>query len=395
MTASSRTCPKCFAYFSHFYIYQSDPTRTILPHPAILGKKGYIDKNLTAMTHVCQHRRKVLIAHSSLWTHLRCWNIERTRICIERSKSSPLEISLYEHGKSQYYRKEAFLLVIPHIDQIASISISGGKNLFQYFIKHFSCHVPLLRDLYPNPIFYPLLALDNTLFIDDLSSLRTLSLRGIVPRPIPWKDLLQLTAFSMLPYPPAEGMSVTQLLDLFSKAPRLSKIELAPIPTSPDTPAERVVRLPCLESLTLHMTWAHSSIFLNHLSLPAGVFLHVVFSSRGEKSPLPKLLPKNPENLQNLLHVTSAYLYFNGSHVSVRLDGPNGGLTMCGNREHQPKGAPVVSESDILRSLDYFTISRLQRLALTAYEFRWCTTRPTNTLPSIFFVSRVTSALSS
>ena len=171
----------------------------------------------------------------------------------------------------------------------------------------------------------------------------------------------------MLPYPPTEGMSVTQLLDLFSGAPRLSKIELAPIPTLSDARAERVVRLPCLESLTLHMTWAHSSILLNHLPLLVGAFLHVVFSSRGEKSPLPKSLPKNPKNLQNLLHVTSAYLYFNGSDVSVRLDGPNGGLTMHGNREH--RGTPVISESGILRPLDYFTISRLQRLALTAHEF--------------------------
>lgn len=329
-------------------------------------EEDYTDKNLIALTHGCQHWRKVLIAHSSLWTHFECKDIEKTRIYIERSKSSPLEIALYEHGESHNYHEEAFLLVIPHINRIASISISGGQDLFQYLIKHFSCHVLLLRDLDLTLTLKPSPALDNKLFNGDLSSLRTLSLRGVIPD-LPWNNLSQLTTFSVLHYFSTEGMSVTRLLDFFSEAPRLSKIELVLRPTSSDAPAERVVCLPCLKSLTLHTARTHSSILLNHLSLPTGASLHVEFSFRGEESPLPKFLPKNPENLQNLLHVASAYLDFCRVYVSLRLDGPNGGLTMRGNRVDWPERMPVVSESSILRSLDYFAISELQRLAVTTY----------------------------
>ena len=70
---------------------------------------------------MCQHRRGVLTAYSSLWTHLEFEDVEKmARASIERSKSSSLGIALYGFGASDDFLKDAFLLAIPHISRVVS-----------------------------------------------------------------------------------------------------------------------------------------------------------------------------------------------------------------------------------------------------------------------------------
>ena len=327
---------------------------------------GRTDKHLIALTHVCQHWREVLTAYSSLWTHLECKDVEKTRVYIERSKYSPLELALHEGA--HYHLEDAFLLVIPHISRVISINIVGGGKLFQYFTSHFSCPVPLLRHLNLALTCNPPHVLNGSLFAGDLSSLRTLTLDGIIPH-IPWSNPPQLTNFTVFSLVSREEISVTQLLDLFSNAPLLNKIELHTIPKSSDAPPGRVVSLPCLEIFTILTRLASISTLLNHLLIPAGTLLHLGFDFRGFDSPLPKSFPKNPENLQNLLHVTSGYLYFEQASIAIKLDGPSGELDMRGNRVDWYASTAIISECRILSSLDYFDISKIQRLAFTTYGF--------------------------
>ena len=326
----------------------------------------YSYKNLVALTHVCQRWREIFIAHSSLWTHLECKHVEKTRAYIERSKSSPLEIALCEFGRLGDDLKNAFLLVIPHISRVMSIKIVGSEDLFRTFTMHFSCPVPLLRHLDLYITWQPPPVLDNTLFDCDLRSLRTLTMAGVVPH-LPWKSLPQLTAFTLSRLVSTVELSVTRLLDLFSNAPLLSKIELHVISKSSDAPPGQVVSLLRLERFSMMTDERSTSTLLNHLLVPAGALLHLGLHFHGIESPLPKFLPKNPETLRNIHHITSAYLYFELTVFIIKLDRPSGGLNMRGCRADWTGPNTVVSERMILSSLDYFDTSKFQRLAITKY----------------------------
>ncbi|KAF9780759.1 hypothetical protein BJ322DRAFT_1081529 [Thelephora terrestris] len=330
---------------------------------------GCTDRNLIALTHVCQRWREVFTANSTLWTYLKCKDVEKTRVYIERSKASPLKIFLCESREGHHpYIQDAFLLVIPHISRATSIMIFGGEELFKTFTMHFSCPVPLLRHLTLHFSLNPLPVLSSTLFNGDLPSLRTLSLGGVIPH-LPWQNLLQLTAFTLSGLVLKNDISVTRLLEFFSNAPLLREIELRVLPKSSDAPPGRVVSLPCLENFKIMTDNTHTSTLLNHLSIPAGAILDLAFDFHGSDSPLPDFLPKNPDNLQNLLHITSAHLCIELVTIGIKLGGPSGGLGMYGNRQDLRVSNTMVAERKTLTSLDYFDISRIQRLAVTAYGF--------------------------
>ncbi|KAF9780763.1 hypothetical protein BJ322DRAFT_1081538 [Thelephora terrestris] len=332
---------------------------------------GCTDRNLITLTHVCQRWREVFTAHSTLWTYLKCKDVEKTRVYIERSKASPLKISLRESREQpHHYTQDAFLLVIPHISRVTSIMIFGGEELFETFTVHFACPVPLLRHLTLHLSLHPLPVLSSTLFNGNLPSLRTLSLGGIIPH-LPWQNLPQLTAFTLFGLVSKNDISVTRLLDFFSNAPLLREIDLRVLPKSSDAPPGRVVSLPCLENFKIMTDNTHASTLLNHLSIPAGAILDLAFDFHGSDSPLPDFLPKNPDNLQNLLHITSAHLCAGPVTIGIKLGGPSGGLDMYGNRKDWRGSDTMVSERRTLPSLDYFDISRIQRLAVTAYSFPW------------------------
>ena len=322
------------------------------------------DKSLIAMTQVCRGWRDVLIRCSLLWTSLNCVDFDKTRVYIERSRSSPLEVSLNE-SKSPCYRMGPFLLVVPHIGRVDSLAVVGGASLLQNLMKYFSCPIPLLRNLTIRLDcgFPP--ALSAELFNSDLSSLCKLTLAGVIPH-LPWQNIPKLTTFTLFDIP-GEKISVARLLDFFTNAPLLNLIQLFSMPETSDAHPRRVVSLPCLKVLAISAGSAHSSILLNHLCIPTGALLHLGFDFTGEESPLPKVLPKTPENLQNALHITSACLRF-GLTFFVRFKGPSGELHMNAPRSEWALSTSVVPDRRFLQSLDYFDLSRIQRLAVRTYE---------------------------
>ena len=199
----------------------------------------------------------------------------------------------------------------------------------------------------------------------DFSSLCTLSLGGVITH-LPWKNLSELTTFELWRVP-GDKISVTQLLDFFVNAPFLDNIELHSIPNLSDAPPGRVVSIPHLENLTISTDLAHS-ILLDHLSIPTRANLFLNFKFSGEKFPPPDFLPKAAKNLENLSHVTTVNLYFHEGQKYMRLDGPSGGISICGNWEDWVEAASLDLDRRILRSLDYFALSRTERLAITGYE---------------------------
>lgn len=325
-----------------------------------------MDQNLITLTHVCGRWRDIFIADSPLWTHLDCTSVEKTSVFIERSKSSPLKVSLGRRDKVSQFKTEAFRLVIPHISRINSLRIIGGQSFSPYLARHLFVPLPLLRDLKIDLDSDSAITLDDKLFNGDPSSLRTLSLSGVVP-PSPWWNLSKLNTFVLRSFPGSE-ISITQLLDFFANSPLLGKVELRYLPDSSNAPPGRVLSLPRLESLTIVTDQTSPSALLNHLSIPTGASLHLEFDSAVEDS-LRKFLPKTSKHLHNVFFITSVYLYFKVSGVHIQLTGPSGELYVFSKRRSGwSESQRVSSDHRILQSLDYFdTLSKAQTLAVTTY----------------------------
>jgi len=134
---------------------------------------------MIVVTHVCRTWREVFTSQSSLWTDLDCMDLNKTRTYIERSKSSPIKLSLYrEEGLPPC---DPFIEIIPHaIRRLKSLSVTGTRGNLQDITAHLSHPAPLLQDVsiygscefqqVRNPVLTP------ALFNGDLSPLRKLCL---------------------------------------------------------------------------------------------------------------------------------------------------------------------------------------------------------------------------
>ena len=111
------------------------------------------EESLIKLTHVCHSWREIFISCPLLWTYLDLKRVDKTRVYIERSKSSPLEICLnnYDFERSD----AALLLAVQHLDRLEVLSfwrhlsrLSGSPTqLPQVFVERFSSPAPLLRVL--------------------------------------------------------------------------------------------------------------------------------------------------------------------------------------------------------------------------------------------------------
>jgi hypothetical protein len=328
----------------------------------IPGYRG-MGEALIALTHVCHDWREQLISHSSLWTSLDCTNVDQTRVYLERSKTSPLDISFSEEGSSTSLN-DAFLLTVPHLGQLKSLSITGSSNNFIELTDHFlHCRAPLLEKLRirftcPHPQ-----TIQAAIFDGDLSSLRELRLSGALTN-LPWKNLSNLTTFDFRQVS-SDKISVTQLLDFFEGAPILQNIKLShAFPDTSDAPPGRIVSLLHLEVLDITAQPVHS-ILLDHLSIPMGASLISEFNFSDKKSPIPAYLPSTSTNLRNLSLIASINLRCSEG-TSLRLEGPNGSFYMYGHWVGAATSLPAVNTL-VLHSVNHFDVSVTRRLAITQY----------------------------
>ena len=157
---------------------------------------------------------------------------------------------------------------------------------------------------------------------------------------------------------------MTQLLHFFERAPLLRKIGLwDALPCSSDVPLGRVVALPNLKSLLISAQQSHT-ILMNHLSIPAGALTTQELYFPDNYPPIPFHLPKTLENLKNLSNIASLNLDFD-SGIHLRLRGPSGGLTMRCHWFGPGSTAPIDTHCEILRSLHVFSMSEVERLAIS------------------------------
>ena len=143
------------------------------------------DNQLVTLTHVCRRWREIFISYPSLWTCLDCADFDKTRVYLERSKASPLEIRFEETCPPP--RHDAFQLTLLHTNRLKALSFSEPLpdiNLSEYLTSP----TPLLEKLEISVRGGHSDAVVGTLSDGDFRTLRELCLRGVITN-LPWKTL--------------------------------------------------------------------------------------------------------------------------------------------------------------------------------------------------------------
>ena len=298
------------------------------------------DQDIIALTHVCRTWREVFVSRPSLWTDFDCLDEEKTRTYLERSRLFPISLNLILEKSEGTLPCDPFFQIIPHATgRLESLRLQGTPENILPLTSHLSHPAPLLRHL---SIFAGHestqdhhLALTPTLFNGDLSSLRTLHL-DCVRTELPWRNMINLTSFTLYDTPP-RTVSVVQLLDFFENAPYLEEVELHL--TTPTTGVQdgRLVSLPCLTSMDIGGD-CPTSILLDHLLIPAGAKLEIWADP--VNSSIREYLPRSPDNLKNFSGFTAIKLHLDRYCPRMKFSGPNGRVEMAfGTSRDNPAGS--------------------------------------------------------
>ena len=310
------------------------------------------DQDVITLTHVCRAWREIFISRASLWANFDCICVDKTRVYLERSKSSPINVSLANFvGLSPC---DPFLQILPHaIGRLRSLSVYATFKSLQDITAHLSLPAPFLEDLQidGHPALYsqpdnPVLA--STLFNGDLSSLRVLCLRSVRTE-LPWRNMVNLTTFTLVRTLPGE-ISVGHFLDFFESAPRLREVRLHAATPTFGAQNGRLASLVCLKRMNI--IGGRPSLLLDHLLIPVGAELTIRTSLRS--SLIEDHLPKSLDNLRNLSGFTRICLNTSRWLTPVEFSGPNGRVAISSANYAQA----------VLESLARFDTSKTERLEI-------------------------------
>jgi hypothetical protein len=314
------------------------------------------DQDVITLTHVCRTWREMFTSRSALWTDFDCIDEDKTRVYLERSKSSPIRLQLARDGGLT--PSDPFFEIIPHaIGRLKSLYIEGTPEYLKDIIAQLSHPAPLLETLLihggceSQPRRSP--ALTPTLFNRDISSLRELCLVSVLTE-LPWRSMVNLTLFVLAYMSPGE-VSVTQVLDFLEGAPHLGEIQLHFTTLTSCTQDERLVSPVCLKRIEIN-SCGPSSLLLNHLLIPVGAELTIEAESLS--SLIRDHLPRSLDNLRNFSNFTTIRLDLDRSNPGIQFSGPNG----------QVNTTTPASRTDptclALESLAQFDTSKIERLEI-------------------------------
>ena len=296
----------------------------------------------------------------SAWTDFDCGNTDKTRVYLERSRSSPINLQLERVGDLSPH--DPFFQVIPHtIPRLRSLAILGTPENIQDFTAHLSRPAPLLQSLAIEVDCGCFLqrgpAITTTLFDGDLSSLRELRLQCITTA-LPWRNMANLTSF-ILGYIVAVDFPINHLLDFFESAPRLRKVQLHYATPTSSAQNGRLVSLECLKKMDI-IGGGPTSFLLDHLLIPVGAKLTIrVLNALGD-SLLDGYLPRSRDNLRNLSDPTELHLHVEEFHPCIRFSGPNGQVTVI------PTTSRANTPRQVYESLAWFNTSKIERLTIAS-----------------------------
>jgi len=314
------------------------------------------DEDVIALTHVCRAWREAFVSRSSLWSDFDCLDEEKTQVYFERSKSSPINLSL-DLSRGASFSNPSFQ-IIPHATgRLKSLFVKGPLEDVEVIIPRLSHPAPLLEHLSILSHYerkpYRYLPLTSALFDGDLSSLRTLHLE-LVHTELPWRNMVNLTSFTLRRTPPG-AVSAGQLLDFLESAPYLEEVELLFATPTTGVQGGRLVSLGCLKSMDITDDGPPSPL-LDHLLIPAGAKLEI---QANLTTPLiGGCLPRSLDNLKNFSDFTTIELYPRMYYSVMKFSGPNGQVNIA-------LRSPVNNPTELtLGSLAEFDTSKTERLEI-------------------------------
>ena len=280
---------------------------------------------------------------------------EKARVYLERSKSSPVNLSLRRFRDQPL--DEMFLQIIPQaIGRLKSLTISGTPQYLQDITARMFHPAPLLEHLsvlgqyglrgVPNG---PVLTPEH--FGGDLSSLRRLCLECIHTG-LPWRNMVNLTSFRLVRPSP---ISVEQILDFFESAPHLREVELRFVTPTLGTENGRLVSLACLKRMDI-TGGGSASPLLEHMLIPVGACLTAWIAL--PNLPIQGQPPRFLDNLRNFPRFTAIQLDGDDSYPHMKFSGPNGEVTLI----------VITTQSNeicfVLESLTHFDTSKTELLTI-------------------------------
>jgi len=279
---------------------------------------------------------------------------KKTLIYLERSKSSPINLSLYRDYPLP--RDDPFFRIDSNaIRRLKSLFLQGTPWNLEGITARLCHPAPLLEIMWIDGSCesegedHPALA--SVMFREDLSSLRELHLDH-VDTELPWRNMVNLTTFELFDTP----ISVRDLLDFFESAPRLREVELQDTLLVPGAQNGRLVSLACLKIMDIYS--GPISDLLDHLLIPAGARLTIRVDLPG--TPIDGHPPKFLDNLGNLSDFTTARLH----GTLMYFTGPNGEVSI----------APVTFKVDethfSLQHLTQFNTWNTKRLEINCSDFQ-------------------------
>ena len=283
-------------------------------------------------------------------------DVDKTRVYLERSKASPIDVSL------TCLRKPFFQVVPCAIGRLKSLSVEATPGTLQDITVHLSRPAPLLEKLSIRGNHRPFQqrnpTLTSALFNGDLSSLHELHLE-FVRTGLPWRNMVNLTSFRLANTSPGE-VTVKQLLDFFEGAPRLRKVDIYHVSLAPGAPNGRLVSLACLKEMEIIGRKLPSPL-LDHLLIPAEAELtiEVDFINPLTQDDLPRSL----SNLGNFSNFTTIDLCGDRSYPYIQFSGPNVHVKMM-TRIYGADDA-----CSLFESLAQFDTSRAERLTIDCGKF--------------------------
>lgn len=297
-------------------------------------------RSLIRWSQVCRYWRNTFTNAPTLWIHLNCKDLARTRTFIERSKSVPIQVRL-----SPDFCSQSLNALFPHIKRFESLKMEiRASELKHRSIHHLRRPAPLLEQL-------TIAVEDSVLTDDDLESPFPLLFRGEFPHltrlaleylsPHPdWFRISNLTTFHLV-HTGSHGGSSSQLLRFFEQNPGIEDVSITYHGRFVDNaPSHHVVNLPHLRKIRLGDCPSKPGI-LHHLLLPTGVEValkpYIPSPIIGIAADL-SLRVQNPPNFMSGIDRIS---FAEGSQTSVHFAGPYGTLyirspCVTGDNEFNP-----------------------------------------------------------
>ena len=274
------------------------------------------------LTHVCRAWREVFVSRPSLWTDFNCVYPDKTRVYLERSKSSPIDLWL-ERGDDVYpsvpilqvIHRDPVLQVIPHATgRLRSLHIDATWEYVEAIGARLSHPAPLLEKLSIHSDYHS--EFGSTLFNRDLSSLRRLRLEYFTAK-LPWRNMANLTSFVLTCAVP---VFVGQLLDFLEGAPHLREIHLRFGSSISGAQNGRLVQLTRLK--VMYADGSTPSRLFDYLLIPVGARLRMNLDPPNPS--IKAVPPRFIDNLRNLSGFTSIKL----DRRRMEFSGPNGEVVM-------------------------------------------------------------------